>query len=96
MDPNENYDIMAEPTLTELIDNNKLVLENKIKDSIIHEFTNLLISETSKTKYVKLLRALINCNGSAIEKNQKLIVKNILESDPNVKLNVINPLLIDN
>ena len=28
-------DIMAEPTLTELVDNNKIVLETKIDDNII-------------------------------------------------------------
>ena len=29
--PNSNSDILAEATLTELIDNNRIVLENKIK-----------------------------------------------------------------
>ena len=39
----EKIDILAEPTLTELIDNNKYVLENKIDQKIVQNFVDLLI-----------------------------------------------------
>ena len=38
-----DYDIEAGETLTELIDNNKVVLESKIKPSIIDRFVKELI-----------------------------------------------------
>lgn len=65
-------DILAEPTLTELIDNNRTVLETKINSAIIQKFIDLLITDR-QTKYLKLLRALINCDGEAMINNQKLI-----------------------
>ena len=60
---------MAEPTLIELIDNNKYVLENKIKDTMITRFLDLMM-KNNKIKYIKLLRVIINCDGHAITKNQ--------------------------
>ena len=37
-----NIDICAEPTLTELIDNNEIVLKDKIDKNVIEKFVNLL------------------------------------------------------
>ena len=55
-------DIGAEETLTELIDNNKKILEYKITDDTVEKFVQML-SKTQKDKYVKLLRALTICDG---------------------------------
>lgn len=64
--------IFAEATLTELIDNNRAVLENKIQKSTINNFVELLIKEPHE-KYVKLLRALCICDGEAMTANQSEI-----------------------
>jgi hypothetical protein len=43
-------DILAEPTLTELIDNNKIVLESKIDKSVIENFVNTFSFKSKKQK----------------------------------------------
>jgi len=53
---------------------------------------NLLISEKS-AKYIKLLRALINCDGKAMKMNQELIVDLLLVKNPD-KLGLLNPLVL--
>lgn len=60
-------DIMAEPTLTELIDNNRIVLETKITKETKKSFVDLIM-KTPLKKYVKLLRAVCVCD------NQPMIV----------------------
>ena len=69
MSSTSKSDILAEATLTELIDNNKMVLENKIKKQTIKTFISLLFNNEAHEKYVKLLRALCTCNGSAMINN---------------------------
>ena len=65
-----NFDLLAEPTLTELIDNNKRILENKINPETIEKFVNMLKTQSPHEKFVKLLRALTVCNGEPMTKNQ--------------------------
>ena len=60
---------LAEDTLTELIDNNKVILETKIKEETYKEFLELLIQQETHKKYVKLLKALVMCEGKAIGNN---------------------------
>ena len=43
METTSKSDILAEATLTELIDNNKAVLETKIKKQTIQNFIDLLV-----------------------------------------------------
>lgn len=69
-------DIQAEPTLTELIDNNKTVLETKIKKETIKKFVDLILVDQNK-KYVNLLRALSVCDGEPMLINQAEISKTI-------------------
>lgn len=62
------FDLGAQDTLTELIDNNKKVLETKITIRHINDFTHML--ETCReAKNVKLMRALVVCNGLPMLKN---------------------------
>lgn len=61
-------DIGAEETLTELIDNNKKILETKVDFDTIDKFIHMLFDER-EAKYVKLLRALTVCDGEAMVKN---------------------------
>lgn len=92
MEYESKVDMLAEPTLTELIDNNETILKKKIDVGIITRFVNLLISEKS-AKYIKLLRALINCDGKAMKMNQELIVDLLLVKNPD-KLGLLNPLVL--
>jgi len=73
MNCDEENDIDAEPTLTELIDNNTDVLENRIKKSTIYRFVNALLGDEQNPKYVSLLIALVNCEGQAVKGNQSEI-----------------------
>jgi hypothetical protein len=43
MQSDEENDLKAQETLTELIDNNRQILESRIKKSIIGEFLDLLM-----------------------------------------------------
>lgn len=90
MEYDPTVDMLAEPTLTELIDNNELILKKKIDLTIITRFVNLLIEEKS-VKYIKLLRALVNCDGKAMKVNQEMVVDLLLVKNQN-KLDLINPL----
>lgn len=72
--------------MTELIDNNRLLLETKIKPEIVDIFVNELI-KTKQIKYLILLKvlfiwkfkALINCDGQAIVSIQRDISKRVLD-----------------
>ena len=72
-EPNEqlvtiHFQHLASETLTELIDNNQFVLQNKITSEIIEKFVDQLLA-TRESKYLNLLRALINCEGEAMVGN---------------------------
>ncbi|RZK09968.1 MAG: hypothetical protein EOO43_20750, partial [Flavobacterium sp.] len=69
MGSDEKNDIKAEATLTELIDNNKKILDSKIDKEIISKFVYML-KDNKKEKFVHLLQALIVCDGNAVLKNQ--------------------------
>lgn len=76
-----NHDLFAEPTLTELIDNNKRILETKIKRETIAKFVGMLKYQKPHAKYVNLLRALTVCNGEAMIANQGEISRAIFEDE---------------
>ena len=65
---NQN-NLYAESTLTELISNNERILENRIKRETISRFVDMLITQDKHEKYVNILKALVICNGSAIPSN---------------------------
>ena len=52
--------------LRELIDNNKKILEKRIKKETISRLINILATTKLDKKYVKILRSLINCYGKAV------------------------------
>ena len=78
----QKNDIKAEATLTELIDNNKRILDSRIDKDIITKFVHTLI-ERKHEKFVKLLQALIVCDGEAVLKNQTETSKQIF-GDENI------------
>ena len=95
MQSTSKSDILAEATLTELIDNNKIVLEKKIKKQTITTFISLLFNNEAHEKYVKLLRALSTCNGSAMLNNQADISRAVFD-DPQIKSTLIFPVYLKN
>ncbi|KAL4441627.1 hypothetical protein ABPG74_021559 [Tetrahymena malaccensis] len=90
MEYDNDVDILAEPTLTELIDNNEYILKYKIDENIILKFVELLIKEKS-IKFIKLLRALINCDNKAMKNNQDTVITKLLIENKQVE-KFINPL----
>ena len=72
------FEIEAGETLTELIDNNRFVLENKIEKVTIDRFIEELV-KTKEIKFFFLLRALINCDGEAMVGNQSEISRVVLD-----------------
>ena len=84
MNCDEENNIDAEPTLTELIDNNTDVLENRIKKETIYRFVDSVIAE-KEAKYVQLLIALVNNEGEAVVSNQLKISQCLLVNQENMK-----------
>ena len=84
-------DLYAEPTLTELIDNNEKILENRIQKETINKFVAMLTDHGKHKKNVSILRALVNCDGTAIVSNQAEISKLLLD-DMDTRNRVIIPL----
>ena len=78
MGSDSKNDIKAEATLTELIDNNKKILDSKIDKKIIKQFVKMLKGNKNE-KFVHLLQALVVCNGEAVLKNQTEASRMIFE-----------------
>ena len=66
--------------MTELIDNNRFVLEHKIESITIDRFISEL-TRTKEIKFLNLLRALINCDGEAMVGNQLEISRIVLTKE---------------
>jgi len=77
---NVEYGINAEDTLTELIDNNKKILETRIKYKTRAKFMKALMKRP-KEKYVNLLRALSTCDGIAMKNSQNDISAMLLSNE---------------
>lgn len=86
--------ICADSTLTELIDNNKRILESKIKKETIEDFIDLLCNQELNHKYVKLLRAITTCDGNAMIGNQK-VISEIIFGDQKIKNKLAFPLCLN-
>lgn len=88
---NKDNDIQASRMLTELIDNNKRILESRIEKTVINQFINYLTSHDRDTKTVNILRAICICDGKPMIKNQKDVSLQIL-SDPKVCKELVFPI----
>ena len=79
-----------------MIDNNKKILEDKIKSETVEKFVQMLI-ERKEDKYVKLIRALTVCDEDVMVKNQSQISSRILENE-DIKDKLIFPIFgeVDN
>jgi len=88
LDTREHNDISAGRTLTELIDNNKRILESRIEADTIKKFIDFLSENDKDPKFVAILRAIVICNDEPMIKNQKELSKFLL-TDKKVKNDLI-------
>ena len=80
---NQNTNILAGPTLTELIDNNRKILETRINIDTIKKFVESLKSPVPNKKFVNLVRALVVCDGEPLTANQE-IISNLITSNQTI------------
>jgi hypothetical protein len=73
----DNGDIGAEEALTELIDNNRRILETKISSTTIRSFMDMLYDER-EDKYVKMVYALCVCDDAPMIFNQAEVSETLL------------------
>jgi|LauGreDrversion4_2_1035121.scaffolds.fasta_scaffold94674_2 Leu/Phe-tRNA-protein transferase len=66
---NESNSFFAEKTITELLKNNKELLDTQIEESTIASLISLCVSQLKHERFLNLLAALCECNGQAITVN---------------------------
>ena len=76
---NKYNDFYAESTLIELLDDNTELLESRITKETICLFVNMLTVQERDSKYVNILRALVNSNGKAVLSNQTIVSMLVLD-----------------
>jgi hypothetical protein len=81
----EYNDIQSGRTLTELIDNNKRILESRIKADTISQFIRNLVDNERDSKSINILRAICICDGKPMIKNQKEISEQLLRTPSHAK-----------
>ena len=88
MQANENNTMNAQETISELLNNNKALLENGINESTIENIVENCRNDCKNEKYLKLLSSLMECNNEAISNNQDFVCSFILEdyAEPLIKV----------
>jgi hypothetical protein len=76
----ENFHIQANSTLTELLDNNRRILESRINEELIKNYLESFLSKEKHEKYLVTLTVLCICDRLPIRKNQKLLCNLLLEN----------------
>ena len=71
----------TEHTITEILSNNKKLLDKQITREIIEHFVDLFKSQKKNERFLTLLSALCYCNEDAVASNQNNITELLLEDD---------------
>jgi len=79
----EHSDFLAESTITELLTDNKDLLDKQINKQIISNFIEQCKYQKKNERFLNLLSALCSCNGEAIASNQDDICAIMLENEEN-------------
>jgi len=78
--------LMAESVLTELLNNNKKLLDNQINFETIENFVKLCFQQGKNERFMRLLSSLCCCQGEAVISKQNAITEILLEREINKKL----------
>lgn len=83
MTANEQNNFKAESTITELLKNNKVLLDKQITRETIQNFFDLCKYQKKNEKFLNLLATLCSCNGDAVASNQDDICEILLQNEEN-------------
>lgn len=78
--------IGAEEALTELLANNRPLLEEQVDDKLINFLISIIWKKGPNPSYLRFLTALCSCEGKAISGNQEDCLKFLVLNDENSKL----------
>lgn len=81
MSTQEENDINSEATITELLNNNKTLLDKQINTATIRNIVKICSDSQKNDRFIVLLSSLCSCNGEAILSNQDDICELLLEDD---------------
>jgi hypothetical protein len=76
----EKNSFLAEKTITELLSNNKQLLDTQIETSTIVSLIELCLRQPKHERFLNLLSNLCQCEGQAITSNQDGIYATVLEN----------------
>ena len=71
----------AELTITELLTNNKQLLDTQIEESTIKSLIDLCLKQPKHERFLKMLSTLCQCDGEAIVSNQDGIYDAVLKNE---------------
>ena len=86
MQTNEQNNMHAQETVTELLSNNKQLLDKQINTQTILNIVQNCSQSEKNEKFINLLCALCHCNNEAIQSNQDDICDIIIENEEFNKL----------
>jgi hypothetical protein len=69
MTANEQNNLKAENTITELLKNNEVLLDKQITKETIDNFVELCKGQIKNERFLNLLATLCSCNGQAVNSN---------------------------
>jgi hypothetical protein len=85
----------AENTISEVLANNKLLLDTQIEPSTIISLIDLCLTQPKHERFLNLLSGICSCNGEAISANQDNIVITIMDN-PATKQAMLFPIVVYN
>jgi len=85
MTATEQNNFKAESTITELLKNNRVLLDKQIQKETIVNFVDLCKGQMKNERFLNLLATLCSCSGEAVNSNQDDTCEILLENEENNK-----------